>query len=55
MCSGQIVLSSDKKYMAFSDTESDSQVQQISPKEHLYIILSCLPGMYFYMITIFVM
>lgn len=54
MCSGQIALSSDKKYMAFSDTESDSQVQQISPKEHLYIILFHLPGIYFYMISIFI-
>lgn len=54
MCSGQIALSSDKKYMVFSDTESDSQIQQISPKEHLYIILFCLPGICFGMINIFI-
>lgn len=53
MCSGLISLSSDEKHMVFSDTESDSQVQQISPKEHLYIILFCLPGTYFYMISVF--
>lgn len=54
MCSGWIALSRDKKHMIFSDTESDSQVQQISTKERLYIILFCLPGIYFYVISIFI-